>query len=310
MPRVPQEPDDAGVVIVVSKLEVEVQAAIGPKRVVVRLQLHVFGVADRPAGERAGRLPNVLLCVVAHAHREQLQQLSSVVLVDGPVVIVVVVEPDDHGWVFGQLDKQRRQAPKAVLSEHLYLIHEHLALRQLGVARGEDAVPKERHLLDERRAAVYHAVQPIRREPRHPKATGVVGMIPPQEIHLDAVRPLGIEKHIHGGIVAMSRVLLDLRPRRAEPRSSHQMRYQFPIVIRHRLHHLRILHCLRTARHSPGGMLCGESCPRPVRTPGTTPPRRRPPLPRADQSDAGRAEALTPIFRCRCGRNRTCRRFR
>ena len=201
-------------------------------------------------------------------------------------MIVVVVEPDDHGWVFGQLDKQSRQAPKAVLSEHLYLIHEHLALRQLGVARGEYAVPKERHLLDERRAAVYHAVQPIRREPRHPKATGIVRMIPPQEIHLDAVRPLGIEKHIHGGIVAMSRVLLNLRPRRAEPCSSHQMRYQFPIVIRHRLHCLRILHCIRTARCRPGGMLC-ESCPRPVLTPGANRPdvgpRSRAPI----DSDAG-----------------------
>ena len=122
---------------------------VGPVRVPLRAQHHVLGVADGPAGECAGALLDVLLRVAADAHREELQQLAAEVLVDAAFVVVVVVEPDDHGGVPGQLHKERSEAAKAVAPEHPYLVRQHLAVDHLRVTGGENAVPEQRRLLDQ-----------------------------------------------------------------------------------------------------------------------------------------------------------------
>ena len=55
----------------------------------------------RPAGEGAGALEDVFFGVVADAEREQLKQFASPVLVRGALVVLVVVQPEDHGRVLG-----------------------------------------------------------------------------------------------------------------------------------------------------------------------------------------------------------------
>ncbi len=60
---------------------------------------------NRPAGECPGGLPHVGLRIVAHTHTEQLQQLPSPIFVNGSGVVVAVVQPVDHRWIFGQLDQ-------------------------------------------------------------------------------------------------------------------------------------------------------------------------------------------------------------
>ena len=58
---------------------------------------------ERPAGEGAGSGLDVILRVVADTHREQLEQLTPVVLVDRALVIFIVVQPEDHGGIAGEL---------------------------------------------------------------------------------------------------------------------------------------------------------------------------------------------------------------
>ena len=54
---------------------------------------------ERPASERPRRVLDVILRVVPYSHGEQLQDLAAVVLVDGIAMVLVVVEPIDHGRV-------------------------------------------------------------------------------------------------------------------------------------------------------------------------------------------------------------------
>ena len=52
-----------------------------------------------PARERAGGFTDVVLCVVAHSHREQLQQLPAKVLVGVVFDVLPVVQIDEHRWI-------------------------------------------------------------------------------------------------------------------------------------------------------------------------------------------------------------------
>ena len=91
----------AVVVIRLVVLKLPCNVAVRPERVVSHLCRHVRHVGDRPTCERSGTLFNVFFCVVAHAHSEQLENFSSVVLVDVVLVIILVIQPQDHRRVFG-----------------------------------------------------------------------------------------------------------------------------------------------------------------------------------------------------------------
>ena len=84
------------VVVVGPELELPRDAAVRPYRSPHSSQRHVLGVLDCPSRERARGLLDVLLGVVADPHREELEQLATVVLVDGVLVVVVVVQPVEH----------------------------------------------------------------------------------------------------------------------------------------------------------------------------------------------------------------------
>ena len=84
------------VVVVGIVLEVPGNSAVWPDGVALGAERHVFGVAERPSGKGAGRLFDVVFGVVAHAHAEEFQQFAPPVFVDSALVVVVVVQPDDH----------------------------------------------------------------------------------------------------------------------------------------------------------------------------------------------------------------------
>ena len=113
-----------------------------------------------PAGEGAGALFDVLLGVVADAHREQLEQLAAVVLVDRTGVVLAVVQPVDHGRVARETEQQCAQIAQAVAAEQLDVADHGRRVLALGPAGREDVVPEERHLLFERPLRVDHAVEP------------------------------------------------------------------------------------------------------------------------------------------------------
>ena len=103
-------------VIVVFGVELEVpgDAAIGPVRIPLRAQLHILQVGDGPAGKGASALLDILLGIISDSHGEEFQQLPAIVLVDGALVVVLVVQPDNHRRVAGQFQHSRvRKLPKA-----------------------------------------------------------------------------------------------------------------------------------------------------------------------------------------------------
>ena len=114
----------AVVVVGVTEVEVPGDAAVGPDGVFGGAYCHVLGVAERPAGEGAGGFFDVILGVVADAHAEELEQFASPIFVDCAVVVLLVVKPDNHGWVFGEVDEQVVELAEAEPSEHVYLVEE------------------------------------------------------------------------------------------------------------------------------------------------------------------------------------------
>ena len=77
-------------------------------------------------------------------------------------MVVLVVQPQDHRWVFGQLDEKFTEAAEAVLTEHVYLADHDLALDHLRLSRGEHTVPEQGDLFFEWRLGGHQPVHPER----------------------------------------------------------------------------------------------------------------------------------------------------
>ena len=181
--------------------------------------------ADGPAGEGPGALANVHLGVVADAHGEELKELTSPVLVDGVTVVFVVVQPEDHGGVLGQLDEQVLVVSQTVLAEHVDLLQQLVTVVHLGVAGGENVVPEKRDLLFERALGADHLVHPVGLTGEG-STTGEqeAGVIPEHQRHLAALHLFGrIEQFLDSGLVALSNPSLQLLTRRPETDAAHQV---------------------------------------------------------------------------------------
>ena len=215
--------------VVFVELEVPGDAAIGPDRVSLGAQRHVLGVADGPARERAGGLLDVLLGVVADAHREQLEQLAPEVLVDRAPVVVVVVQPHDHRGVPGELDEQRLEAAHAVAPEHPDLVAEHLAVGDLRVARREDAVPEQRHLLAQRVRGGRHLVYPVRAWAELTHHAGLLVVVAANEV-VGHLAGLGrVQQLVNDGVVSPFGERLQLAPAGPESGAPREVGQQLQI---------------------------------------------------------------------------------
>jgi hypothetical protein len=62
-------------------------------------------------------------------------------------VVFVVIEPVDHGRVFGQGYHQVAIVAHAHTAEHADLIEQLIIIIHLGITGGKHMVPEERHLL-------------------------------------------------------------------------------------------------------------------------------------------------------------------
>src|SRR5215211_2632760 len=106
-------------------------------------------------------LTNVAFRVpAAGAEREELHQLTRVVLVRRPLGVVRPREPEQHRRIAGDGQQQVVEPPQPVPAEKRVLA-EHQSLRADAlVRRREPVVPDERHALDQWTAAAHHAVEP------------------------------------------------------------------------------------------------------------------------------------------------------
>src|SRR5262249_8987005 len=101
-PGVPEEGFGAVVVVVSAIHELPVQTPIGPHRIACHARRMQGGIADRPAGKGPRALAYIDLSIVAHPYGEQFQNFPTVVFIHGVFVVIFVVQPEEHGWVFGQ----------------------------------------------------------------------------------------------------------------------------------------------------------------------------------------------------------------
>ena len=198
--------------------ELRVVTAVGLPRNVVR---------DGPTGERAGAFLYVVLGVVelavhAHAHREQLQELPAVVLVDRALVTQTVIKEENHRRVARDSHQQITETAHSELSEHLDLVIGCRVALRLAVGGAQDAVPEQHHLLLKLALRVDH---PERKIFRH--ATRLVAPLdeaPLRHVQVHAVVVhLGIEQLFDRRIVSLGGALLQFRVLSAKSGPTHQV---------------------------------------------------------------------------------------
>ena len=209
---------------------VVVRAVLEPPAVVpvgIAGQLRGHG----PASEGPGALLYVVfgvveLHVLADAHGEQLQKLTPVVLVGSAIVVLVVVQPVDHGRVLGQLDEDGAEAAHGKPTEELQLlVHLRVAVH-LGVTGGKDVVPEQGHLLFQRTLGRHHAVHPVGLVRGDARPHAVVGNVAVGQVVVEGRLLLGVEQFLHGGLVSLGQSSFQLVAVGAEPGAAHQVGHQ------------------------------------------------------------------------------------
>ena len=188
--RPPQERLFAVVVVFLDELE---------RRRVVSVRIKRNRLLESPARERSRGVLYVLLRVIAHTHREQLQQLAAPVLVRLTVVVLVVIQPEDHRRVLGKLQQDRPHVGHAHIAEHLYLVHRRHHMLVLRDAGGENMVPEQRHLLLQRPLRIQHSVQPDAGE----NGIALAAEVSLEDVLVDFRQALRIHKVLHHGLISL-----------------------------------------------------------------------------------------------------------
>ena len=182
--------------------------------------------ADGPAGKGAGRFLDILLGVVAHAHREQLQQFAAPVFVDRAAVVAVVVQPENHRRIARQFHQQVAETAHPAFAEHRDLLRKFRRVVHFGVAGGEKLVPKKRHLFLQRPLRVNHPVDPLGLVQRRPQSALVAGDEAVEQFDVHRFLPFGMEQFLDRGLVAAGGAGLQFGVGGAETGAAHQVAQQ------------------------------------------------------------------------------------
>ncbi len=117
-----------------------------------------------------------------------------------------------------ELDQQRIEPPETVAPEHVDLVEEGPGLIELGVARGEEAVPEERDLLLQRAPGRDHAIQPGGSGGVKLAELRLIDVVATDEVLGHGLWVAGVEQFLDHRLVALARQ----RPR--VHHESHQIR--------------------------------------------------------------------------------------
>ena len=147
-------------------------------------------------------------------------------------MIIVIVEPDNHGRVFEELDQQRIELPETVAPEHVDLVEEGPGLIELRVARSKEAVPEERDLLFQRALGRDHAMQPGSSGGVKLAELRLIYVVATDDILGHGLWIAGLEFFDHR-LVALGDRGLEFITRRTKPGAAQQMRHERHILLRH-----------------------------------------------------------------------------
>ena len=148
-------------------------------------------------------------------------------------MIVVVVQPDNHGRVFGQFYQQGSEAAQAVPPEHIYLVKRSVGLVELDIASGEETVPEEGQLLFQGASGSNHPVQPVGPRTIQQAHLGLLRVVAPDDVIGHVLRVGGVKQLLDHRFIALGDVFLKLIPGRAKSRSAHEMRHQLHLLVTH-----------------------------------------------------------------------------
>ena len=179
---------------------------------------------QRPAGECVRGGLDVLLRVVADSHGEEFQQLTPVVLVRLVLEILVVVQPEDHGGIFGELEEQRADVRHPQPAEHIDLRLRRRVVGGLGLPRREDVVPEQGHLLFQLSPRVEHPGPP---NGAVPGVAGAVEALDHVDLHVG--KPFGVQQVLHDVLVGTGREHFQFIESRAESGAAHQVGVQVEV---------------------------------------------------------------------------------
>ena len=166
---------------------------------------------------------DVGLGVGADAHGEQLEQLAPVVLVGRVLVVVLVVQPENHGRVAGQLGQQIPERAQPVAPEGVGLVDHGLGMVELAVGRGEEAVPEEGYLLLQRTLRVNHAVKPVGLGTLDEHEAVLVDVVAPEQGIVPRRGVFGVQQAFDGGFVPGSHAIFQFFMGCAESGPPHQV---------------------------------------------------------------------------------------
>ena len=143
------------------------------------------------------------------------------------LVVLVVVQPVDHGRVLGQCNQQVSIVRHSQVTEHVDLLEQVVAVINLSVAGREDMVPEQRHLLFQRPLGSYHPIQPVGLSGRC-RASGHLSnrMVPIQGVLIDRWLAVRVKQHFHCLLIPNLAIALNLVTSCAETGSTHQVRHQ------------------------------------------------------------------------------------
>ena len=140
----------------------------------------LLGVDDKaqvfviPAGESPGGFLDVLFCVIAHPHGEQLHDFTRKVFVRCAFEVHTRIQKRQHRRVFGNRHHQVTKFARGVLAQQFILNMQLAVVAYFLFGGGKVAVPKQRHFFLEGTRRGEHAVGPpiaqaVGFQTRHPE---------------------------------------------------------------------------------------------------------------------------------------------
>ena len=186
-----------------------------------------------PTGKRPGAFPHVVFRIVANSHAKELQQLTAPVFVHRIGVVLVVVQPVDHGRVFSYRHQKISIVAQSVFPEHVNLGVHDVVVVYFRLPGCENLVPQEDHFLFQRALGGNHGVQPV--GAAHSRQSYRPGKLRVQPQKFVPVIRLfsGVHEVFDRGLISPRGPGFQFFPARAKTGAAHQMRHQRNILIGH-----------------------------------------------------------------------------
>ena len=179
---------------------------------------------DCPAGESPRCLSHVGFGVVAHAQSEQFEKLPAPILINCVGVVLVVVQPEDHGRASRDFEKQVSELSETFFAEHIHHVDDLVIVVHFGNSSSENLMPEQGHFFLQRSLGVYHSPDPTRlAESARGAGFPLRVMVPEKLVDVYGLSVFRVQKFFDGRLVSDCDSRFQLLASGAETRAPHEM---------------------------------------------------------------------------------------